>query len=79
MNFGGGIKVKVVYFFQPHEGPLGNTGWEDLCENTGIQWKISSTIDANGNSTITSVEYYSPIIDAGATSTDTATVIEAER
>jgi hypothetical protein len=62
VDFGGGLKVKVVYFFQHHEGSLGNTGWEDLCSKTGKMWKISSTLDANGNSTITSVEYQSPVI-----------------
>jgi hypothetical protein len=72
VDFGGGLKVKVVYIFQQHEGPLGNTGWEDVCTKTGTQWKISSTLDANGNSTISSVEYQSPTIAAGATSTDTA-------
>jgi hypothetical protein len=70
----GGVKVKVVYFFQAIEGGLGNTGLERLCSKTGYHWKISSTIDANGNSTITSVEYQSPTIDAGATTTDTATL-----
>lgn len=69
----GGVQVKVVYFFQAVEGPLGNTGREDYCSETGIRWKISSTIDANGNSTITSVEYQSPVVSAANTAlTDTA-------
>jgi hypothetical protein len=68
----GGIKVKVVFFFQAVGRPLGNTGGEELCATTGLRWKISSTLDANGNSTITSVEYQSPTINAGATTTDTA-------
>ena len=67
-----GLKVNVVYFFQVVAGPLGNDGDARLCSKTGYNWKISSTLDSNGNSTITSVEYQSPIIDAGATSTDTA-------
>ena len=53
----GGIKIKVVYFFKAVNGPLGNSGGDEYCEKTGIRWKISSTLDANGNSTITSVEY----------------------
>jgi hypothetical protein len=62
VDFGGGIKVKLVLFFKDFRGTLGNTGWEDLCSKTGKMWKISSTLDANGNSTITSVEYQSPVI-----------------
>ena len=50
----GDIKVKVEYFFQAISGVLGNTGSTDRCRNTGPYWKISSTNDANGNSTITS-------------------------
>ncbi len=46
VDFGGGLKVKLVYFFQQHEGPLGNTGLEDLCAKTGIYWKISFEIIA---------------------------------
>ena len=70
----GGIQVKVKYFFQSLEpgANLGNYGLEELCSKTGIMWKISSTLDANGNSTITSVEYQSPITDAGTSATDTA-------
>jgi hypothetical protein len=60
----GGVKVKVVYFFQAIEGGLGNTGLERLCSKTGYHWKISSTLDANGTSTITSVEYQSPLTTA---------------
>lgn len=73
VDFGGGNKVKVVYFLQAIEGFYPSGDWEkEYCSKTGYQWKISSTLDANGNSTITSVEYQSPIINAGATSTDTA-------
>ncbi|MBU0620787.1 MAG: hypothetical protein KJ795_02965 [Gammaproteobacteria bacterium] len=50
----GGEKVKVVYFFKEFEGPLGNTGWIDRCKETGLRWKISSTLDSNGTNTITS-------------------------
>jgi hypothetical protein len=59
VDFGGGLKVKIVFFFQAINGPLGNTGLEDACKKTGVMWKISSTLDANGNSnsTLTAVNY----------------------
>jgi len=63
----GGIKMKVVYFLKGVEGPLGNTGGDEYCKKTGIRWKISSTLDVNGNTTITSIEYQSPVIDASTT------------
>jgi hypothetical protein len=44
----GGVKVKVVYFFQAINGPLGDV--DELCGKKGYHWKISSTLDANGNS-----------------------------
>ncbi len=67
-----GVKVKVVYFFQTIDVASVGEGLEEaLCEK-GTHWKISSTIDANGNSTITSVEYQSSVIDASASITDTA-------
>jgi hypothetical protein len=47
----GGVTVKVVHFLQAVDGPLGNTGAERRCSKTGDMWKISSTVDANGNST----------------------------
>jgi hypothetical protein len=53
----GGIKVKVKYYFYAVDGLPGNESMEEYCGKTGPYWKISSTIDANGNSTITSVEY----------------------
>ena len=64
-----GIKIKVEYFFQAISGVLGNTGSTDRCRK-GPYWKISSTLGAN--SIITSVEYQSPITDAGTSTTDTA-------
>jgi hypothetical protein len=67
----GAVKVKVVYFLHAIEGGLGNYGGELYCGKTGPFWKISSTLDANGNSTITSVEYQSPVITATATIADT--------
>jgi len=69
----GGQKVKVVYFFQSVGHPLGNTGFDELCAKTGYTWKISSTLDASGNSTITSIEYQSPTTSAtGSTAVDAA-------
>jgi len=52
-----GIKVKLVYFFQAVGGGLGNYGLEMYCGKTGHYWKISSTLDPDGNSTLTSVEH----------------------
>jgi len=62
----GGRKVKIVYLLEAIEGPLGNTGWEDLCSETGLQWKISAILDANGNGSITAVDYSSPATDSAA-------------
>ncbi|MBI5889628.1 MAG: tandem-95 repeat protein [Nitrosomonadales bacterium] len=46
---------------------------EELCSETGYRWKISSTLDANGTNTITSIEYQSPTTSAtGTTVVDTA-------
>lgn len=68
----GGIKVKVVYYFKAVNGPLGNTGAQEHCKDTGKRWKISSTLDTNGASTITSVEYQSPAVStAGSSVVDT--------
>lgn len=53
----GGVKVKVVYFFEAIEGGLGNDWQDDYCSEKGVFWKISSTLDSNGNTTINSVEY----------------------
>ena len=37
-----GQKVKVIYYFQVMDHPIGNTGYEDLCKK-GYEWKISAT------------------------------------
>ena len=67
----GGIKVRVVYFFQTLDVPtVADELDESLCKK-GPHWKISTTLDPNGTSTLTSVEYQSPMIDAGATTTAT--------
>ncbi len=66
VDFGNGLKVNVKYYFQAINGVLGNTGLEDLCSKTGNFWKISSTLDANGSSTLTSVEYQQNIASADA-------------
>lgn len=57
VDFGNGLKVNVKYFFQAISGGLGNDWVGDYCSKTGPYWKISSTLDANGNSTVNSVEY----------------------
>ncbi|OIQ77099.1 hypothetical protein GALL_412110 [mine drainage metagenome] len=74
VDFGGGLKVKVVFFFQQNEGPLGNTGLEDLCSKTGVYWKISSTLAPNGNSTLTSVDYLPSLATAATPVTNTITL-----
>ena len=71
----GGVKVKVKYFFQAISGVLGNDGVDKYCGSKGMFWKISTTLDPNGNSTITSVEYQSPLTSAADTAlTDTASL-----
>jgi hypothetical protein len=73
VDFGNGLKVNVKYYFQAINGVLGNTGQIDLCSKTGVYWKISSTLDSNGTSAITSVEYQTPATRAAeATSTNVA-------
>jgi hypothetical protein len=67
----GGKTVKEVYYFKVVDHPVNNDGDLEICKK-GPFWKISSTLDANGNSTITSVDYQSPVITATATVTDTA-------
>jgi hypothetical protein len=58
----GGIKVQVKYLFNAISGVIDNEGSGPYCAPKGEFWKISSTLDANGTSTITSVEYQSPVI-----------------
>jgi hypothetical protein len=71
----GGIKIKVEYFFQAFSGVIGNTGVQDRCGKTGPYWKISSTLDANGTSSITSVEYQpADTRDPSSTITDTTSM-----
>jgi hypothetical protein len=48
VDFGNGLKVNVKYFF-PVVGGTGNDWAGDYCRKTGVYWKISSTLDANGN------------------------------
>jgi hypothetical protein len=55
------VKVKVAYFFQSiPEISIGGYGIEEYCKKTGFKWKISSTVDSNNASTITSVSYLDP-------------------
>jgi hypothetical protein len=61
----GDHRVKVTFFIQTNQG-VGTESYKKLCPNP-YYWKISSTLDTNGNSTLTSVEYQSP-------ATDTATL-----
>ena len=74
VDFGDDLTVKVVFFFQGIEGPLGNDGEEYYCGDN-IFWKISSTLDANGNSTLNSVEYQPSTVTTSASVTDIATLV----
>ncbi len=70
-----GVKVKVVYFFQAWAGGLGNTGLEELCGKRGYHWKISSTLDSNGNSMVTAVDYQSNVTGENIVVTPAAAAI----
>src|SRR6266705_1328324 len=70
-----GVKVKVVYFFQAWAGGLGNTGLEELCGKRGYHWKISSTLDSNGNSMLTAVDYQSNVTGENIVVTPAAAAI----
>jgi len=59
VDFGNGLKVNVKYYFQAINEGLSDDWMGDYCSKTGVYWKISSTLDANGNSTI-SVEHVAP-------------------
>lgn len=74
VDFGGGLKVKVVFFFQAINGQLGNTGFQDLCSKTGVYWKISSTLAPNGTSTLTAVDYLPSLATATTSVTNAATL-----
>lgn len=52
----GSVKVTVKYFFHAVSGPVGDNWIQEYCAPKGMYWKISSTLDANGTSTLTSVE-----------------------
>src|SRR6266700_1675642 len=70
-----GVKVKVVYFFQAWAGGLGNTRLEELCGKRGYHWKISSTLDSNGNSMLTAVDYQSNVTGENMVVTPAAAAI----
>ena len=73
----GGYKVKVIYHFvlMPHvpgstdEGTA--TDDKSICPN-GYIWKISSTVDPSGNSTISSIEYLPADLGTGDTLTSSS-------
>jgi hypothetical protein len=50
----GGVQVKVIYYFHDINEQTSPCGGSDGIYST---WKISSTLDANGNSTLTPVDY----------------------
>jgi len=60
VDFGNGLKVNVKYYFQAINEGLSDDWMGDYCSKTGVYWKISSTLNANGTSTNTSVEHVSP-------------------
>lgn len=53
----GGIKIKQEIFLRAVNGVLGNAGSSPYCSPKGMFWKISGTLDAEGNSVITGVDY----------------------
>jgi hypothetical protein len=57
----GSVKVTVKYYFHAVSGPVGDNWIQDYCAPKGMYWKISSTLDTNGTSTLTSVAYHSNI------------------
>ena len=71
----GGIKVKVIYFFQAIDTASVGEGLDEALCDYGHYWKISSTLDTDGNSTINSVEYLPSTVTTSASVTDTATLV----
>ena len=65
----GSVKVTVKYYFHAINGPVGDNWIQEYCAPKGMYWKISSTLDANGASTLTSVEH----VPAVASTPDTLT------
>jgi hypothetical protein len=66
VDFGNGLKVNVKYYFQVISGGVPDDS--GLCSKTRSFWKISSTLDANGNSVLTVVDYL-PSINNGTSVT----------
>ena len=63
----GGVKVKVVFYLQSVEGSAGRTDEPDrFCGKTGYSWKISSTLDVNGNNAIAAIDYQPANADESA-------------
>jgi len=68
----GGIKVKQNYYFYPVDNSFSKDWEQEYCKK-GYSWKISSTLDANGNGTLTAIDYLPPLTsDASNPATDTA-------
>ncbi len=76
----GDYKIKIIYDFVlmqsvPGSGAQGDaTDNKRICPN-GRMWKISSTLDTNGNSTLNSVEYQPSTVTTSASVTDIATLV----
>ena len=61
VDFGKGLKVNVKYYFQAIDRSVLSDDWMEIyCSKKGLYWKISSTLDANGNNTITAIEHLPP-------------------
>ena len=58
----GGVKVKVIYFFQAVDGPTGDV--PGLCGKKGYSWKISTTLNPDGTSTVTAVDPLPSLTDS---------------
>jgi len=73
--YGNGLKVNVKYFFQSvNRGGLAEDWMDTYCSKTGFYWKISSTLDSNGTSTLTSVDYLPSLATATTPVTNTITL-----
>jgi hypothetical protein len=70
----GSVKVTVKYYFHAVSGPVGDYWIEKYCAPKGMYLKISSTLDANGNSTVTAVDYLPTLATATTTVTNVATL-----
>ncbi|MHB8167308.1 MAG: matrixin family metalloprotease, partial [Sulfuricella sp.] len=69
----GGIKVKQNYYFYPVDNSFSKDWEQEYCKK-GYHWKISTTLDPNGNSTVTAVDYL-PSLSDSTSATNTAALV----